>query len=46
MILHFRLQLIDASKQHESGIEIYDLLNEEGQSSGTCVDIKIPVAYN
>jgi LytS/YehU family sensor histidine kinase len=38
-----RLQLIDSAHQHESGIEIYDLMNEEGQCSGTCVYIKIPV---
>ncbi len=38
-----RLQLIDSPKQHELGIEILDLINEDGYSSGTCVYIKIPV---
>ncbi|MEO8712778.1 MAG: histidine kinase [Parafilimonas sp.] len=42
-ITQHRLQLIDTPQQHESGIEIHDLVNEEGYSSGTCVDIKIPV---
>jgi hypothetical protein len=42
-ITQHRLQLIDVSKRHESGIEIHDILNEDGCSSGTCVNIKIPM---
>ena len=38
-----RLELIDSSVQNGPGIEIYDLANEEGYASGTCVYIKIPV---
>jgi hypothetical protein len=41
-ITQHRLQLIDTSKD-VTGIEIQDLINEEGHSSGTCVHIKIPV---
>ena len=39
---HRLQQLIDASEGHPSGIEIQDLINEEGHNSGTCVYIKIP----
>ncbi len=42
-ITQHRLQLIDASVQNASGVEIQDILNKEGRSSGTCVHIKIPV---
>lgn len=42
-ITQHRLQLIDSAKQQGPGIEIHDLMNEQGHSSGTCVDIKIPL---
>jgi tetratricopeptide (TPR) repeat protein len=38
-----RLQLIDPLKNKDVGIVIYDLTTESGESSGTCVDIRIPV---
>jgi sensor histidine kinase YesM len=38
-----RLQLSDMSKLGKWGVEIHDLVNEEGFSNGTCVDIKIPI---
>jgi tetratricopeptide (TPR) repeat protein len=38
-----RLQLIDPLKNEDTGIVIYDLTTESGESSGTCVDIRIPV---
>ncbi len=38
-----RLQLIDPLKSKDVGIVIYDLTTQSGESSGTCVDIRIPV---
>ena len=40
-----RLQLINSSKQKEAEVIVEDLKDNEGANQGTCVHIKIPVAY-
>ncbi|MBS1748116.1 MAG: histidine kinase [Bacteroidetes bacterium] len=42
-ITQHRLQLFDSAEYANSAIEIFDLTDDKGLGSGTCVQIKIPV---